>query len=37
MYGKHKAGTPVNWEKGQDVIILPSVNNEAAKELFSAA
>ena len=33
---KHKVGTPANWEKGQDVIILPSVNNEAAKELFPA-
>ncbi len=31
---KHKVGTPANWERGEDVIILPSVNNEAAKELF---
>jgi alkyl hydroperoxide reductase subunit AhpC len=33
---KHKVGTPANWVKGQDVIILPSVDNEAAKELFPA-
>ena len=30
----HKVGTPANWQKGQDVIILPSVNNEAAEALF---
>jgi hypothetical protein len=26
--------TPVNWKKGEDVIIAGSVNNEQAKELF---
>ena len=34
MTAKHKVGTPANWQKGEDVIILPSVDNEAAKELF---
>ena len=34
LTAKHKVGTPANWEKGQDVIILPSVDNEAAQELF---
>jgi alkyl hydroperoxide reductase subunit AhpC len=34
LTAKHKVGTPGNWESGQDVIILPSVNNEAAQELF---
>lgn len=29
-----KVATPVNWENGQDVIILPSVSDEAAKDLF---
>lgn len=29
-----KVGTPVNWNYGDDVIILPSVTNEAAKEMF---
>ena len=30
----HKVATPANWRKGDDVVILPAVNNEAAKELF---
>ena len=30
----HKVGTPANWKKGEHVIILPAVDNEAAKELF---
>ena len=30
----NKVGTPANWKKGEDVIILPAVNDEAAKELF---
>ena len=30
----HRVATPANWEKGEDVIILPSINNEAAQELF---
>lgn len=29
-----KVGTPVNWNYGDDVIILPSVSNEAAKDMF---
>jgi alkyl hydroperoxide reductase subunit AhpC len=31
---KHKVATPANWTQGGDVIIVPSVTNEAAKELF---
>ena len=31
---KHKVATPANWKQGGDVIILPSISNEAAKELF---
>lgn len=31
---KHKVATPVNWKQGEDVIIVPSLNDEAAKELF---
>lgn len=31
---KHKVATPVDWENGDDVIILPSVSNDAAKEMF---
>ena len=30
----HPVATPVNWEKGDEVIIKPSVNNEEAKKLF---
>jgi alkyl hydroperoxide reductase subunit AhpC len=30
----HKVATPVNWNKGEDVVIAGSVNNEQAKELF---
>jgi alkyl hydroperoxide reductase subunit AhpC len=31
---KHKVATPVNWKDGDDVIIVPSVSNEQAKEMF---
>jgi len=31
---KYKIATPVNWQKGQDVIVNNSVNNEEAKKLF---
>lgn len=31
---KHKVATPVNWKHGEDVIILPSVNDDAAKGMF---
>jgi alkyl hydroperoxide reductase subunit AhpC len=31
---KYKVATPVNWRQGDDVIIVPSVSNEQAKELF---
>jgi len=30
----HKVATPGNWKHGEDVIIVPSVTNEQAKELF---
>lgn len=32
----HKVATPANWKQGGDVIIVPSVSNEQAKELFPA-
>lgn len=31
---KHKVATPVNWQKGEDVIIVPAVSNEEAKEKY---
>jgi thioredoxin-dependent peroxiredoxin len=30
----HKVATPVNWQDGQDVIIVPSVSDEEAKARF---
>jgi len=30
----HKVATPVNWKNGEDVIIVPAVNDEQARELF---
>jgi alkyl hydroperoxide reductase subunit AhpC len=30
----HKVATPANWKPGEDVIIVPSVSDEAAKALF---
>ena len=34
LTAKHKVATPVNWKKGEDVIIAGSVSDDAAKELF---
>ena len=34
LTGQHKVATPVNWHRGEDVIIVPSVTNEEAKEMF---
>ena len=31
---KYRVTTPVNWKKGDDVIVHPSVTNEEAKTLF---
>ena len=36
LTAKHRVGTPANWHKGEDVIILPAVDNETAKTLFPA-
>lgn len=30
----HKVATPVNWQQGEDVIIVPSVSNEDADKMF---
>ena len=32
----HKVATPVNWKPGEDVIIVPAVSNDEAKEKFPA-
>jgi thioredoxin-dependent peroxiredoxin len=34
LTAKHKVATPVNWQKGDDVIIVPSVSDEEAKDMF---
>ena len=34
LTANHKVATPANWTKGEDVIIVPAVNNDAAKDLF---
>ena len=34
LTAKHKVATPVNWQKGEDVIIVPAVSNEEAEKLF---
>ena len=34
LTAEHKVATPANWYSGEDVIIVPAVNNEAAQELF---
>lgn len=31
---KHKVATPVNWKNGDDVIIVPAVTNDEAKEKY---
>ena len=34
LTAKHKVATPVNWQQGEDVIIVPAVSNEEAEQLF---
>ena len=34
MTAKHQVATPVNWQRGEEVIIVPSVNNEKAQVLY---
>jgi alkyl hydroperoxide reductase subunit AhpC len=36
LTAQHKVATPVNWQQGEDVIIVPSVSDEEAKERFPA-
>ncbi len=31
---RHKVATPANWQRGEDVIIVPSVDDESARALF---
>lgn len=34
LTSEHKVATPVNWQDGDDVIIVPAVSDEEAKEKF---
>ena len=34
LTAKHRVATPVNWKRGEDVIIAGSVSNDEAKEIF---
>ncbi|WP_116811187.1 peroxiredoxin [Steroidobacter cummioxidans] len=34
LTAQHKVATPVNWQHGEDVIIVPSVSDEEAKQRF---
>lgn len=34
LTAKHKVATPVNWKPGEDVIIVPAVSDEEAKQKF---
>ena len=34
LTAKHQVATPVNWKQGEDVIIIPAVSDEVAKERF---
>ncbi len=34
LTAKHKVATPVNWKQGDDVIIVPTVSNEEAKQKY---
>ncbi len=36
LTAKHQVATPVNWKQGDDVIIVPSVSDEQAKEKYPA-
>jgi alkyl hydroperoxide reductase subunit AhpC len=36
LTSKYSVATPVNWKDGDDVIIVPSLSDEAAKEKFPA-
>jgi thioredoxin-dependent peroxiredoxin len=34
LTAKHKVATPVNWKQGEDVIIVPAVSDDEAKQKF---
>ena len=34
LTARHQVATPVNWKKGEDVIIVPTVSDEEAKKKY---
>ena len=34
LTANHKVATPANWQKGEDVVILPDVKNEEAEKIY---
>ena len=34
LTAQHKVATPVNWKDGDEVIIVPAVSDEAAREKY---
>ena len=34
LSSNHKVATPANWNKGEDVIIVPAVSDDEAEKLF---
>ena len=34
LTAQHKVATPANWKRGEDVIIVPSVGDDEARERF---
>jgi alkyl hydroperoxide reductase subunit AhpC len=36
LTAKHKVATPVNWKPGEDVIIVPAVSDDEARQRFPA-
>lgn len=34
LTARHKVATPVNWQQGEDVIIVPSISNEEAERIY---
>jgi alkyl hydroperoxide reductase subunit AhpC len=34
LTAQHQVATPVNWKRGEDVIIVPAVSDEEAKKKF---
>ncbi|HEV2282337.1 MAG TPA: peroxiredoxin [bacterium] len=34
LTAKHKVSTPVNWKRGEDVIILPTVSDDEARKVY---